>query len=73
MRWWDSQAGNAIQDRCKQVLCHRHLGQLERNVSRVPDNFRSNLDKFLTQSRKGPTSDGPWQNQASQEISQVVS
>ncbi len=63
---------DALQDRCKQLARHRHLGHLERLVLGVQNDFRTDLDQLLPQRGQRLVPYGPRQRQPPQEVPEVV-
>ena len=70
--WWNRQAGYPVEDSGEQSLRHGYLGQLERNVPRVPRYLCADLDQLLPQGGQRPVLYFTGQGQAPQEIRQVV-
>jgi hypothetical protein len=56
----------------KETPCQVALGQLENEVSRMPDETLAGLEQALLQARQRPVLDGERQDQPTQEIAEVV-
>jgi hypothetical protein len=59
---------NLPKERRRQVA----LGQLQDEVSGVPNEAATGLEQALLQTRQGPALDGDWQNQPTQQIAEIV-
>src|SRR3989442_14155068 len=63
---------DAPEDLPKERRCQVALGQLQDEVSSVPNEAAPGLEQALLQARQGPALDGGGQNQPAQQITHVV-
>src|SRR3989442_283324 len=63
---------DAPEDLPKERRCQVALGQLQDEVSSVPNEAAPGLEQALLQARQGPALDGGGQNQPAQQITDVV-
>jgi hypothetical protein len=59
-----SQIIDQPQDLPEQVSRHRHLGKMERDVPRVADHLRTDLDELVPQRGQVPVTDGSLETRA---------
>ena len=56
----------------EQIFRSRYLVHLERDVARMADNLRADLDQLLPQRRHGPVADRLRRRQRAQEVAEIV-
>ena len=72
-RWRNRQLGDPIEDRGEQPPWHSHLGQLERDVLRMPGHLSSDLHQLFSERRQRPMRNILRQCQPPRKVRQAVS